>query len=424
MRVTRPALWAAVVVLACHGPAAAQTTPTPTPTTTPAATASPTTEGLSLAATLDALARTAGSASVSSALMLATSLEVGTTPLVTASPSFTYRVDPATGLRVRQATTFGPSFSERALTSGEGKVAIYASVTAAAYEQLGDFSLERIQLTNAAGPTPTSSRRGLASLVLQAETLLLSSSIGVTDKLDLSVGVPLVRMTVDGIAWMEDGDQKVLALAQGAGTSTGLGDMAVSGKYRLTSFGEGPPDPGGIALVATVRLPTGDRENFRGLGITRTQVSAVVSSGKTRFRPHGNIGFDFWSDGLKAITDDAGKSSVSARHQFMYNAGFEFGAAPKLTLLVDLLGRHILGAGQVGVVTETPAPTSEFGRLGITSVESLEALDKGISKLTLAPGVRLNLKGSFVLSLNALTTLRDNGLHDKFIPVVGLDWTF
>ena len=80
--------------------------------------------------------------------------------------------------------------------------------------------------------------------------------------------------------------------------------------------------------MATVRLPTGDRENFRGLGITRTQVSAVVSSGKTRFRPHGNIGFDFFSDGLKAITDDAGKSSVSARHQFMYNAGFEFGAAP------------------------------------------------------------------------------------------------
>ena len=34
------------------------------------------------------------------------------------------------------------------------------------------------------------------------------------------------------------------------------------------------------------------------------------------------------------------------------------------------------------------------------------------------------LKGSFVLSLNALATLRDNGLHDKFIPVVGLDWTF
>jgi hypothetical protein len=423
MRVTRPAFWAAVLALACSGPASAQTTPTTTPTT-PTATASPTTEGLTLAQTLGALALTAGSRSAGSAIALATALEVGTTPLITASPSFTYKVDPATGLRVRQATTFGPSFSERALTSGEGKVALYASVTAASYEQIGDVSLERMQLTNATGPTAATSRRGLASLVLQAETLLISSSVGVSDKLDLSVGVPLVRMTLDGIAWMEDGNQNVYALATGAGTSTGLGDIAVSGKYRLTSFGEGPPDPGGIALVATVRLPTGDRENFRGLGITRTMVSAVVSSGKGRFRPHGNVGFDFWSDSFDAITDEAGNTSVSARHQFQYAAGFEFEAAPKLTLLVDLLGRHILGAGQVGLKTETPTPTSPFGRIGATSVESFVALDEGISKLTLAPGVRLNLKGNFVVSLNALATLRDNGLHDKFIPVVGLDWTF
>jgi hypothetical protein len=252
----------------------------------------------------------------------------------------------------------------------------------------------------------------------------MSSSVGVTDKLDLSVGVPLVRMSVDGISWMEDGNENVVALAKGAGTSTGLGDMAVSGKYRLTTFGEGPPDPGGIALVATVRLPTGDKDNFRGLGVTRTMVSAVVSTGKARFRPHGNVGFDFWSDGIDAITDDAGTSTVTARHQFQYAAGFEFAAAPKLTLLVDLLGRHILGAGHIGIKTETPTPTSPLGRIGATSVDSFVALDEGINKLTLAPGVRLNLKGSFVLSLNALATLRDNGLHDKFIPVVGLDWTF
>ena len=424
MRVTRPAFGVAVLVLACCGAASAQTTPTPTPTTTPTAPETPTAEGLTLAQTLGVLARTAGGPAAASALALATSLEVGTTPLVTASPSFTYKVDPATGLRVRQATTFGPTFSERALTSGEGKVALYASVTAASYGQIGDFDLERLQVTNATGATAATSRRGLASLVLQAETLLMSTSVGVTDKLDLSVGVPLVRMTVDGITWMEDGNEKVLTLAQGAGTSTGLGDMAVSAKYRLTSFGEGPPDPGGVALVATVRLPTGDRENFRGLGITRTMVSAVVSTGKARFRPHGNVGFDFWSEGFEAITNDAGRSSVSARHQFAYAAGFEFEAAPKLTLLVDLLGRHILGAGRIGLQTETPSPTSPLGSIGVTSVESIVALDEGINKLTLAPGVRLNLKGNFVLSLNALATLRDNGLHDKFIPVVGLDWTF
>jgi hypothetical protein len=29
-----------------------------------------------------------------------------------------------------------------------------------------------------------------------------------------------------------------------------------------------------------------------------------------------------------------------------------------------------------------------------------------------------------VLAGNALISLRDNGLHDYFTPVVGLDWTF
>ena len=423
VRATRSVIWAAVLSLVSLGTAAGQTTPqTPqTPAQTPGQTA---TEGLTLAETLGQLARTAGSASVADALILATALEVGTTPLVTASPGFIYKVDPATGLRVRQATTFGPTFTERALTSGEGKMAVYASVTAASYERLGDFSMDRIQLQNVSASSPTVARRGLASLVLSAETLLMSSSVGVTDKFDLSVGVPLVRMSVDGISWVEDGNQTVVTRAEGAGTSTGLGDIALTGKYRFASFGEGPPDPGGLALVGTIRLPTGDKDNFRGLGITRTLVSLVYSSGKGRFRPHASGGFDYWSDDLDAITDDAGRGHVSARHQVQYAGGFELEAAPKLTILVDVLGRHILGGGRVGVKTETPDPTSVLGRVGATSIESLVALDKGIDKLHLAPGLKLNLKGSFLLSLNALIKLRDNGLHDKFVPVASLDWTF
>jgi len=409
---TRPAVAVAVLALACAVPAAAQTATTPP------------VEGLTLAETLNTLARTAGSAATAEALTLATVLEIGTTPLPTASPGFIYKVDPATGLRVRQATTFGPSFSERALTSGEGKVAVYASVSAASYEQFGDLSLERMQLSSVSASSPLVQRRGLASLVIQAETLTMATSVGVTDKFDLSVSVPLVRVSLDGIAWMEDGNQRVLVRAEGAGTATGLGDIAITGKYRLTGAGEGPPDPGGLAVIGTARMPTGDRDNFRGLGITRLLGSVVYSSGKGRFRPHGNAGFEYWSDSLDALTEGIGSGRVSARHQFQYAAGFEYEGAPKLTLLVDLLGRHILGAGEVGVVTTTPSPNSVLGALGATAVESVVPTDQGINKLMLVPGLKLNLKGNFLLSLNVLTSLRDNGLHDRVIPVFGLEWTF
>jgi hypothetical protein len=60
----------------------------------------------------------------------------------------------------------------------------------------------------------------------------------------------------------------------------------------------------------------------------------------------------------------------------------------------------------------------------VTEFESLVTLPEGIQKLTLVPGLKLNLKGNILLSLNALTALRDSGLHARFTPVVGIDVTF
>jgi hypothetical protein len=233
-----------------------------------------------------------------------------------------------------------------------------------------------------------------------------------------------VQVRLDGISWVENGSGDVILHARGEGSSSGLGDIALTGKYRLLSFGEGPPDPGGIAIVGTMRLPTGEKENFRGLGVSRTLVSLVGSSGRGRFRPHANVGFEYWGDGIDVITDFTQNTTVTARHQLMYGAGVELEATPKLTVMADVLGRHIMGAGRVGFRTDTPSPSGPLAGLGVTSVESAVALDQGIRKLTLAPGLKLNLKGNLLLSLNALVALQDNGLHDRFTPVIGLDWTF
>lgn len=416
MGVTRAVGLAVILALVCAPSIPAQTIPSPTIDTT--------TEGLTLAQTLATLTRAVGSTPVGEALAFATSLEVGTTPLPTSTAAFVYKVDPATGLRVRQATTFGPSFTDRALTSGEGKVAAFASLMTATYDRLGDLSLERMQLGAVNASSPTVARRGLASLVIQSETLVLSGVVGVTEQLDLSVAVPLVRVTLDGLSWVENGNGHVVLLARGQGTSSGLGDIALTGKYRLRSFGEGPPDPGGVALVGTLRLPTGETENFRGLGVSRALASVVASAGRGRFRPHASAGFEFWGDGVNVVTDFTRETTVTARHQVQYAAGVEVEATPKLTLLADVLGRHILGAGQIGFRTDSPAPGSPDVALGVSSFESAVALDRGISKLTMVPGLKLNLKGNLLLSLNALIPIRDNGLHDRFTPVIGLDWTF
>jgi hypothetical protein len=49
------------------------------------------------------------------------------------------------------------------------------------------------------------------------------------------------------------------------------------------------------------------------------------------------------------------------------------------------------------------------------------ALPEGIRKLLLVPGLKMNLKGKLLLSLNAVIALKHNGLHSTVTPVVGID---
>ena len=60
------------------------------------------------------------------------------------------------------------------------------------------------------------------------------------------------------------------------------------------------------------------------------------------------------------------------RHQFQYAGGIEIEAAPKVTLLVEFLGQHIMGGGQVVMGPEIPVT----GASGITSAQSLVASDR------------------------------------------------
>jgi hypothetical protein len=378
-------------------------------------------EGLSLSDTLTQLTAPLGSPAAGEAISFATALEVATTPFGNSSAGFAFKLDPATGLRVRTATTFGPAFAERALMSGEGKVSANVSLITASYQKLGGLSLEQLRLGSVSSPVPEVARVGTTNLAIDSTTLVIGGTAGVTDNLDIGVAIPMVKVQVSGLSTLVNGAGGEVRSAQGGGTSSGLGDVAAVLKYRLHSFGDTQPDPGGIALLATMRLPTGDKENLRGLGVTRTLISLVYSSGQGRFRPHVNGGFEAWSDGVDLVVSfDEKRPTIEARHQIQYAAGFEFEASPKLTLLMDLLGRHILGAGQVGYQTQTP--TTPVG--GVTSLESLVALPEGIRKLTLAPGLKLNLKGNMLLSLNVLTTLQDNGMHAPIIPVFGVDLTF
>src|SRR5262249_21305003 len=153
---------------------------------TPAFAQSTTTmEGIPLRTTLVELLKPLAAAPVGEAVALATAIEVNTAPLGTSSGGFVYKLDPTTGLQVRTASTFGPSFAERVLTTGNGKMSVGASLAVATYDKLGDFNLSQMQLSSISASSPIVSRTGNASLVMSSETIVMTGAIGATDNLDL-----------------------------------------------------------------------------------------------------------------------------------------------------------------------------------------------------------------------------------------------
>jgi hypothetical protein len=377
-----------------------------------------TVEGLSFEQTLVQLANPLGARPIGQSIGLTTALEIATQPLSSSSGGMVFKLDPATGLLARVSSTFGPSFAERALTAGEGQVSIGATFSASSYDRLSKFGLNNLPLGSITASNPANARVGTGDFHLTSKTLAMAGTVGLAPNVDVAVIVPMISTTLQAVTTQVDGTGKFIRGAETNTKFSGIGDIAAVLKVKAAKL-PGPeiPDPGGLALMLSMRLPTGSRENLRGLGVYRTMASAAFSAGKGPFKPHLSAGFEFWSKSVDIPSASATGALVKVRHQVQLAAGFEIEAHPKVTLLLDFLGQKIRNGGENGVVSD-PALSNASG---ISSIQSLVVLPEGILKGILVPGIKVNLKGKLLLSLNALVTLKNNGLHSKVTPVVGLN---
>src|SRR5690242_695751 len=190
---------------------------------------------------------------VGEAIALTTALEIATEPFGTSSGGFIFKLDPSTGLQARTTTTFGPSFTERALTSGDGQVSVGATFSSTSFNKISDFSLKSLPLASIASSNPQLARTATANLGLTARTVAISTTVGVTDNVDIGVVVPLVSVKIDGSSSLFNGGGVDTRLAQTTSIFSGIGDVSALAKYRFYKFKGGDmPDPGGIALLVNM----------------------------------------------------------------------------------------------------------------------------------------------------------------------------
>ena len=117
----------------------------------------------------------------------------------------------------------------------------------------------------------------------------MAGTVGLAPNVDVAVIVPMITATLQAVTTQVDGNGKFVRGAETNTKFSGIGDIAAVLKVKAAKL-PGPeiPDPGGLALMLTMRLPTGSRENLRGLGIYSHDGIGGVLRGKGPFKPHAD----------------------------------------------------------------------------------------------------------------------------------------
>ena len=325
-------------------------------------------------------------------------LELATLPS-SSGGGFTYRLDPALGTVIRASDSFGPLFTERSLLAGRGRASFGMSFSSVTYDNIDGRSLRDGTLVSTAsifrGDTTPFDVETI-TLKFRTDTVTLNGTVGITDQLDVSAGIPFIRLNLEGERVDNYRGQQLLQ-ASGSASTAGLGDIVLRARYNMYRSGAS-----GMAVGAEVRLPTGNEEDLLGTGSTSITPRFIGSYEQDRVGIHGEVGYT-----LRGVSE-----------ALTYAGAVTAVAAPRLTLVGELLGRRLNAVGRL-VETTLPHP-----RLAGVDTVRLTSSDETADRLLVVAGFKWNIASTWLLTANILRPLTDVGLNARWVPSVTFDYWF
>ncbi|HYM10121.1 MAG TPA: transporter [Bryobacterales bacterium] len=411
--------------------------------------------------------------------------QFATFPLGSSAGGLTYEFDPSVGTFRRGSSSFGPLFSERALTIGRRKLSVGFNYQHTSYDtfegqNLNDgsikFYLRHQDCCHFADPaagtgfttTPLNGHDTLnppfkgdiiqAALSLKAttDTAAVFANYGVTDRWDVGLAAPFVRVNLDAtvtatiIRLVTCPDPTIPAqcfptthafdynhpfaplILHQSGHAAGVGDLVLRTKYQFLRRGNG-----GLAAAVDLRLPTGNKDELLGAGGVQGKFLLIASSEHDRFGQHVNIGYTM--AGGRVGGTFAGLTSAPLPDEINYTGGGEFLATRRLTVVGDVIGRTLRGAGRLDLVSQgfeyneltslipgrTPGPGCG-GFPGFTCktafFNEFNPRPGNLRLLLGAAGVKYNLVGNLLVSASVLLPLTNAGLRSRVTTMVGMDY--
>jgi hypothetical protein len=327
-------------------------------------------------------------------------LELATLPTLSSSTGFIYRMDrDLGGAVVRSSESFGPAFVERSLTAGALRPAFGAAYQETRFNKIDGRSLSdgtlvatASRLTGQATPFDVET----VAIQLRTRSLTLSANVGVSDRLDISAALPLVRLTWSG--------QRVDTLrgtpfvqATASVDASGVGDLVLRAKYNAVRRGGT-----GLAIGAEARLPTGAEENLLGAGELSVKPRLIGSVEYGRVSAHSELGYSFGE--LSRELDYAGAIAVAA--------------GSRVTFIGEMLGRRLESGGRI---IETVAPHPRL--VGVETIR-LTGVPEATYRVLAVGGVKWNVADTWLVSASVLRPMTSTGLTGNIIPSVGIEYSF
>lgn len=355
-------------------------------------------------------------------------------PYPTPAAGFTYQFDPALGVFSRSTSSFGPILSERAETIGARRLSFGFATQRLTFDTIEGLDLDAVPAVFQHEKAELlGGREDVITTVNGVEATVTRStaffSYGVTNRLDLSVAVPIVttdmlvtsrakirrlgtsesqihffRMADDSV-----GDERIYTAF---GSATGVGDVNIRGKFTLHRTKNM-----GLAAGVDVKLPTGDEMNLLGTGATAVQPYAVWSGSIGPFSPHVNAGYR-WNGSSVLAVDPAAGQSRDMGDVAIYSAGGALEVHPRLTLAVDVLGRVMLDAPRLSRTTFTGLDAAA------TTFPDIAFRRRTLHDVSAATGFKLNIADRLLVTGNLLFQLNAAGLRDKVSPLLGIEYAF
>ena len=356
--------------------------------------------------------------------------QLSTFPIGSSSGGFSFTFDPSTGTIQRATQSFGPSFAERALTNGKGKLTLGANFQYSKYTSFEGQSLDNGDIKFFLRHQAETGLFFEGDLIEAALHLDLSSSTttvfanyGVGDRWDVAVAVPILHVSIDAtvdatVLRLATGDNSTLHAFPGgsrtkrfpaSGSATGIGDLSVRTKYRFFSS-----RGGGVAAGFDLRIPSGDPQNLLGTGAAAATFSLIGSSSNGPLSPHFNFG----------LTGSGAGDVINVPNEVGYRVGTEYVATPRVTLSADLIGRNLLSAGGLKLGDTTWTYTDFAGVRRSTTLHEFSEREGSLNLLSVALGGKVNVTGNLLLSGNVLLALTSAGVTARITPAMGFDYSF